>query len=104
MTDEPTITGMYELLDAIEAVVASADAEKRKALATTIDEYADDFAEDFYWATSGQAPALLHHLLQTIDAACTSPRLPAYETSGNRSTTRSKRTVSLSDRKPEGNT
>jgi hypothetical protein len=34
---------MYELLDAIEAVIKAADPAKREALASTIDAYHDDF-------------------------------------------------------------
>ena len=34
------ITGIYELLDAIEAVIKAADPGKREALARTIDSYA----------------------------------------------------------------
>jgi hypothetical protein len=53
-TEQP-MTGMYELLDAIESVIASADAAKRGALAKTIDAYCEDFPEEFFWATSAQA-------------------------------------------------
>ena len=70
------ITGIYELLDAIEAV---------------IDAYAEDFPDDFYWAIGPQAPMLLNHLINTIDSACrpeaqSKPR-PA---------------IRLVDRKPDG--
>jgi hypothetical protein len=41
------ITDMYELLDSIEAVIEAADPAKRKALAQTIDAFAEDFPEDF---------------------------------------------------------
>jgi hypothetical protein len=34
MSDEP-FTGMYELIDAIEAVIKAADPAKREALAST---------------------------------------------------------------------
>ena len=64
------ITDMYELLDSIEAVIEAADPAKRKALAQTIDAFAEDFPEDFFWAVGPQAPTLLHHLLSMIDAAC----------------------------------
>jgi len=57
------ITDMYELLDSIEAVIEAADPAKRKALAQTIDAFAEDFPEDFFWAVGPQAPTLLHHLL-----------------------------------------
>jgi hypothetical protein len=64
------ITSIYQLLDAIEAVIKAADPAKREALARTIDAYAEDFPEDFFWATGSQAPMLLHHLFNTIDSAC----------------------------------
>jgi hypothetical protein len=81
MSDE--IVGMYELLDAIEAVIKAADPAKREALAQTIDGFAEDFPEDFYWAVGPQAPSLLAHIMMTIDAA---PRAA----------------IRLVDRKPEG--
>jgi hypothetical protein len=84
--------GMYELLDAIESVIKAADPVKREALAQTIDAYADDFAEDFFWAVGPRAPTLLNHLLQMIDAACR-PELQSKPRSA----------IRLVDRKPEGN-
>jgi hypothetical protein len=90
--DAPELIGMYELLDAIEAVVKAADPVKREALAQTIDAYADDFPDEFFWAVGPQAPTLLYHMLSTMDAACrpeaqSKPRAP----------------IRLVDRKPEGN-
>jgi len=61
---------MWELLDAMDEVLKAADPEKRKRLAETIDAYSEDFADEFFWATSAQAPALLYHMLNTVDAAC----------------------------------
>ena len=58
MSEEP-FTDMYELIDAIEAVIKAADPAKREALASTIDAYHDDFPEDFHWAIGAQAPTLL---------------------------------------------
>jgi hypothetical protein len=86
------LIGMYELLDAIEAVVKAADPVKREALAQTIDSYSEDFPDEFFWATGPQSPALLNHMLSAIDAACrpekqSKPRAP----------------IRLVDRKPEGN-
>jgi hypothetical protein len=83
--------GVYELLDAIEAVIKAADPAKREALAQTIDAYAEDFPDDFFWAVGPQSPMLLHDILSTIDSACrpeaqSKPR-PA---------------IRLVDRKPEG--
>ena len=86
------LTGMYELLDAIEAVVKAADPVKRAGLAHTIDAYSEDFPEEFFWAIGPQSPALLHNMLMAIDACCrpeqqSKPRPP----------------IRLVDRKPEGN-
>lgn len=69
MTDEPVI-GMYELLDALEAVIQAADPAKRAALAEVLDGYAETFPDEFYWATSAQAPTLLHNLMMAVDASC----------------------------------
>jgi hypothetical protein len=66
--DDPTT--MYEFLAAVEAVIKAADPAKREALAETIDSYAEDFPEDFFWAVGPQSPVLLHNLFSAIDAAC----------------------------------
>jgi hypothetical protein len=89
MSDEP-FTSMYELLDAIEAVIKAADPAKREALANTIDAYHDDFPEDFHWAIGAQAPTLLSHLIIAIDGAS--------REQGESKT----RVIRLVDRKPEG--
>jgi hypothetical protein len=68
MDDE--IRGMYDLLDAIEGVIKSADPTRRASLAQIIDAYSESFPEDFFWAVGPQSPALLNHILTTIDAAC----------------------------------
>jgi hypothetical protein len=91
MADE-TMTGMYELLDAVEAVITAADPAKREALAKTIDAYAEDFPDEFFWAIGAQAPTLLHHLLSAIDAACR----PSSQS-------KPRPAIRLVDRKPEGN-
>jgi hypothetical protein len=87
--DEP-IVGMYEVLDALEAAIASADPTKREALAKAIDGYHEDFPEEFHWALGAQSPALLYHLLMSIDSAC-------------RPSSQSKKRLALVNRKPEGN-
>jgi len=92
MTEKDNYTGMYDLLDAIEEVIKGADPAKREALAQTIDAYADDFPEDFFWAVGGQAPALLHHLMMIIDTA-----------SRPDAQSRPRGVIRLVDRKPEGN-
>jgi hypothetical protein len=89
---EHEIAGMYEVLDALEAAIASAEPAKREALAKAIDGYHDDFPEDFHWALSAQSPVLLYHLFMSIDTACR----PDAKTKG--------RVLRLVDRKPEGNT
>jgi hypothetical protein len=88
---EPLI-GMYELLDALEAVIASCDPAKREALAGTIDAYAESFPEEFYWATGAQAPSLLHHLMLLMDSASR----PDAES-------KVRPVIRLVDRKPVGN-
>ena len=62
-----------------------------KRLAETIDAYSEDFADEFFWATSAQAPALLYHMLNTVDAACR----PEAQS-------KSRPVIRLVDRKPEG--
>jgi DDE superfamily endonuclease len=59
---EEEFTGMYELLDALEAALKTADPAKRQALAKTSDAY--------HWAIGAHAPTLLYHLFMSIDAAC----------------------------------
>jgi len=90
--ENPEIVGIYELFDAVEAVVKSADPAQRKILAETIDAYADDFPDDFYWAIGAQAPMFLSNLLFSIDMACR-PKAESKARAANR----------LADRKPEGN-
>ena len=90
-TEQP-ITGMYELLDAIEAVIGSSDPQKRATLAKTIDAYCEDFPEDFFWATSAQAPSLLYNLMMAIDSASR----PDAES-------KPRPVIRLVDRKPIGN-
>jgi hypothetical protein len=63
-------TTIYDLLDAIEDVIRASDPAKREALARAVDDYSEDFPEEFYWATGPQAPMLLYYLVTMIDAAC----------------------------------
>jgi hypothetical protein len=86
------ITGMYELLDALEAVLRASDPAKREALARTINAYEEDFPEDFHWAIGAQAPVLLYHLMMSIDVACR----PEAQS-------KPRGVIRLVDRKPEGN-
>lgn len=89
---EKPLTGIWELLDAVEAVIQAADPKKREVLARTIDAYGKDFPETLDWAMSAEAPVLLFHLLGTIDAACR-PEAQSKPRS----------IVRLVDREPEGN-
>jgi hypothetical protein len=72
MADEPdeSFTDMYHLLDALEAVIRASDPDKRQALAKIVDDYAEDFPDEFQWAVSAQSPVLLYSLMNSIDAAC----------------------------------
>lgn len=90
MADEQ-ITGMYELLDALEQALEATDPVKREALAKTIDAYHEDFPEDFHWAIGAQSPTLLYHLMMSIDVACR----PDPQS-------RPRSVIRLVDRKPEG--
>jgi hypothetical protein len=84
------ITGMYELLDALEETLQVADPNKREVLAKTLDAYQDDFPDEFHWAIGAQAPTLLSHLMMSIAFACRSNERPG-------------RFVRLINRRPEGN-
>jgi hypothetical protein len=42
---DDAITSIYELLDAIEAIIKATDPAKRESLTRTIDAYAEDFPE-----------------------------------------------------------
>lgn len=88
---EKRLTGIYELLDAIEGAIKSAPAATRETLAATIAAYADDFPDDYFWAIGPQAPMMLHHLMSAIEAAANGEG----ETKA--------RVIRLVDRKPEGN-
>ena len=69
-------TGMYDLLDAVEAVVKAVDPSRREALAQTIDAYSESFPDDFFWAIGPMAPTLLSRLLRAIDEQLTAGDLP----------------------------
>jgi hypothetical protein len=89
--NDDDLTTLYELLDALEAVIKAADPAKREHLAKTIDAYSEDFVNDFYWAIGAQAPTLLSNLMLAIDAACR----PEAQS-------KPRRVFRLVDRKPEG--
>jgi hypothetical protein len=85
------ITGMYELLDALEEALKSADLGKRRKLAQTIRAYEADLPDEFYWSVGAQSPALLHNLMSSIDATCR-PILRS----------KARGSIRLADHKPEG--
>jgi len=70
MTDDEPIIGMYELLEALEAVIKASDPDKRAALASVIDGYQESFPDEFFWAVGAKAPTLLSHLMDSIDMSC----------------------------------
>jgi hypothetical protein len=70
MTEEEEITGMYDLLDALNETLKAADPTKRERLAKIIDAYHDDYPEEFHWALGAQSPTFLYHLMMVIDTAC----------------------------------
>lgn len=61
------IVTMYELLEALEETIKSAEPSKRKARADTFDAYSKDCPDDFFWAISAQSPTLLSQVMTTID-------------------------------------
>lgn len=67
MSDECNHTGMYELLEAIEAAIESAEPAKRDALKQTINDYMEDFPDEYFWAIGPQSPTLLHHIMYAIE-------------------------------------
>jgi hypothetical protein len=85
------IIGMYEVLDALEAVIKAADPDKRATLAEAMDGYVEHFPDDFFWATGAQAPTLLSHLMMVVDSACR----PEAQS-------KARPTIRLVDRKPDG--
>jgi hypothetical protein len=85
-------TGVYELMDAIEAVIKAADKNTRDALADTMDAYCESFPDEFFWATGVQSPMLLYNLMACIDASCRSEGVKP----------KSRAHLRLVDRKPDG--
>ena len=89
MAEEQT-TDMYDVLEALEAVITAAPKTERDALAEVMDSYAKDCADDYWWSVGPQSPTLLHHLINTIEFAMADV-VPKRE-----------RVVRLAARKPEG--
>ena len=90
-----SITGMYELLNALFDVIKAAPKAERETLASVIDAYAEDFPEEYFWATGAQSPALLYNLMSQIEMAATGDVLGPWQ--------KKDRVVHLITRKPEGN-
>ena len=67
-------TGMYEVLEAIEAAIGSAGQSEREALAHTINAYMNDFPDEYFWAVGPQSPTLLNHLMHAIEPTLTKAR------------------------------
>jgi hypothetical protein len=72
MAKNEKIITLYELLNAIEAVVECSDPDKQAALAVTIDQYERNFPDEFYWAVGAQSPHLLHEIMNVLRTACDS--------------------------------
>ena len=60
------LTGIYEVTDALIAVIQSANSERREALANNLAKYEKDFPADFAFAISQSAPLMLMELFQSI--------------------------------------
>ena len=86
------VTGMYEMLEALEETLKASNPKKREELAKTLDAYSEDFPEEFRRVIGAQSPALLHNLVMTIDAGC-HPETQSKPRS----------VIRLVHRKPEGN-
>jgi len=67
MTEDEPFVGMYDLLEALEAVIKAADPDKRAALAVTIDGYQECCPDEFFWSVGAKAPTLLSNLMTSID-------------------------------------
>ena len=90
MAEEQT-TDMYDMLEALEAVITAAPKPERDVLAEVMDSYAKDCPDDYWWSVGPQSPTLLHHLINTIEFAM-ADFVPKRE-----------RVVHLAARNPEGN-
>jgi hypothetical protein len=68
-TKQP-MTDVVHLCAAIENCLRTADPARRQAVSKAFDGYARSFPQDYEWAISGQAPALLHFLMGSIEMTC----------------------------------
>jgi hypothetical protein len=64
------MTDVVHLCAAIENCLRTADPARRKAVAKAFDGYARSFPQNYEWAIGGQAPALLHFLMGSIEMTC----------------------------------
>jgi hypothetical protein len=63
------MTDVVDLCASIENMIRTAEA-RRRAVARAFDGYARSFPQNYDWAVSGQAPALLHFLMGAIEMTC----------------------------------
>jgi hypothetical protein len=64
------MTDVVDLCASIENMIRTADPARRRAVARAFDGYAHSFPTNYEWAVSGQAPALLHFLMGSIEMTC----------------------------------
>jgi hypothetical protein len=60
---------IYDVLDALNAAIGSADPVKRSELYASLSAWSRDNPQDACWSFGMQAPALLRALMIEIDAA-----------------------------------
>ena len=89
--DDNPIVGIDHVLDAIEATIAAAPAEKRTALARTLATHMNDCPVEYFWTVGPQAPEMLHLVMNAIQYACSDNYQPEQP-----------RDVRLIDCKPKG--
>jgi hypothetical protein len=61
---------VVKLCAAIENMIRTVDPARRRAVARAFGDYAATFPNNYDWAVSGQAPALLHFLMGAIEMTC----------------------------------
>jgi hypothetical protein len=64
------MTDVVDLCASIENMIRTAEPARRRAVARAFDGYARSFPQNYDWAVSGQAPALLHFLMGSIEMTC----------------------------------
>jgi hypothetical protein len=64
------MSDVVHLCNAIENMIRTADPARRRAVARAFDAYAENYPGNYAWAQSGQAPALLHFLMGSIEMMC----------------------------------